>query len=106
MPLRDTSREFYTWNQRALPCVYSADWPCCICLQVFLRDFGTLNQTLFDDVLSDFQPLLEDDVLVLNWGAWYQRYDWGGREVSSPSLKGKTSSCIDSHNMLNQSHRQ
>ena len=47
-----------------------------------MRDFGTYNQTLFDDVMSDFQPLSENDVVVLNWGAWYHRYDWGGREVN------------------------
>ena len=56
-----------------------------------MRDFGTYNQTLFDDVLSDFQPLSADDVVVLNWGAWYHRYDWDGREVAASPFSGQTS---------------
>lgn len=49
--------------------------------QVYVRDFGVYNQTLFDDVLSDFAPLRSTDVLLLNWGAWYPRFSWGSGEV-------------------------
>ncbi len=52
--------------------------------QVYVRDFGVYNQTLFDDLLSDFAPLRSDDVLLLNWGAWYPRFAWGSSEVGAP----------------------
>lgn len=49
---------------------------------MYVRDFSFYNQTLFDDVLSDFAPLQPTDVLLMNWGAWYPRFSWGANEVS------------------------
>lgn len=52
---------------------------------VHLRDFGVYNQSLYDDLLSDFQPLRDTDVLVVNWGAWYPRFSWNQKEVRAES---------------------
>ncbi len=49
--------------------------------QVVVRDFGVYNQSLFDDVLSDFAPLRSSDVLIVNWSAWYPRFSWDQKEV-------------------------
>ena len=38
--------------------------------QVVLRSFGTYNAKLWDDVLSDFEPLTADDIVMVNFGAW------------------------------------
>ncbi len=43
--------------------------------QVYLRAFGRFNLTLWDDVMAEFEPLTERDVIVFNFGAWYPRYN-------------------------------
>lgn len=38
--------------------------------QVILRSFGTYNTKLWDDVMSDFEPLTANDIVMVNFGAW------------------------------------
>ena len=68
--------------------------------RVYLRDFGVYNQTLFDDILSDFAPLRATDVLVLNWGAWYPRFAWNSNEVGLSPLTALVSSEVQPKTML------
>ncbi len=68
--------------------------------RVYLRDFGVYNQTLFDDILSDFAPLRATDVLVLNWGAWFPRFAWNSNEVGLSPLTALVSSEVQPKTML------
>jgi hypothetical protein len=43
--------------------------------RVILRAFGRFNLTLWDDVFEEFLPLADTDVIVVNFGAWYPRYN-------------------------------
>lgn len=74
--------------------------------RVYLRDFGVYNQTLFDDILSDFAPLRASDVLVLNWGAWYPRFAFYSNEVGLISLTALVSSGVQSETMFMPSEGQ
>jgi hypothetical protein len=38
--------------------------------EVHVRCFGIFNLTLWDDVLAEFMPLTQDDVIMVNFGAW------------------------------------
>lgn len=35
-----------------------------------IRNFGYFHPQLWDDMLSDLQPLTESDILMVNFGAW------------------------------------
>ena len=39
------------------------------------RAYGRFNLSLWDDVMAEFMPLTEEDVIVVNFGAWYPRYN-------------------------------
>ena len=39
------------------------------------RAYGRFNLSLWDDSMAEFQPFTEDDVIVVNFGAWYPRYN-------------------------------
>lgn len=39
------------------------------------RAYGRFNLSLWDDVMAEFQPFTEEDVIVVNFGAWYPRYN-------------------------------
>jgi hypothetical protein len=60
---------------------------------VYLRDTGEYNQSLFDDLLSDFGALTPNDVLIVNWSAWYHRFQWGLDEVMP--LSAAPFCCLD-----------
>ena len=53
-------------------CVYSHNRHegCGVC-----RAYGRFNLSLWDDVMVEFQPLTDEDVIVVNFGAWYPRYN-------------------------------
>lgn len=42
--------------------------------EVHVRCFGIFNLTLWDDVMEEFQPLTRNDVIMVNFGAWYPRF--------------------------------
>ncbi len=50
--------------------------------EIQLRCFGRFNLTLWDDVMAELGPLTKQDVLMVNFGAWYHRFffDGGPRE--------------------------
>ena len=49
--------------------------------QILLRSFGRFSLQLWDDIIGELAPLAPEDILFINWGAWYHRfYIAGGRE--------------------------
>jgi len=42
--------------------------------KVACRSFGTYESRLWDDVFSEFKPLTSDDIILVNFGAWYPKY--------------------------------
>ena len=42
--------------------------------KVACRSFGTYESRLWDDVFSEFAPLTSDDIILVNFGAWYPKY--------------------------------
>ena len=61
--------------------------------RVFLRAFGRFNLSLWDDVMAEFQPLTDRDVIVFNFGAWYPRYNVHESGCGSPHMLLTFSSC-------------
>jgi len=43
-------------------------------LQVIIRDHSYYSQELFDDIMSEWQPITEKDILVISYGGWYPRF--------------------------------
>ena len=41
---------------------------------VHARIMGSYNAELIDDVLSELGPLNDNDVVIVNFGAWYPRF--------------------------------
>ena len=50
-------------------------------LQVIIRSFGTYQAQLWDDIFAEFAPITENDVILVNFGAWYPRF-----KISEPHL--------------------
>ncbi|KAK9916493.1 hypothetical protein WJX75_003317 [Coccomyxa subellipsoidea] len=42
---------------------------------VHIRSFGIFNISLWDDVFAEFLPLTENDTIVVEFGAWYPRFN-------------------------------
>ena len=38
------------------------------------RSFGTYESELWDDVFSEFEPITSDDIILVNFAAWYPKY--------------------------------
>ncbi len=38
------------------------------------RSFGTYESKLWDDVFSEFEPITSDDIILVNFAAWYPKY--------------------------------
>lgn len=45
------------------------------------RSFGTYDSKLWDDIFSEFQPITEDDIIIVNFAAWYPKY-----KISEPFI--------------------
>ena len=43
-------------------------------LECWCRSFGTYQSELWDDVFSEFEPITEDDIILVNFAAWYPKY--------------------------------
>ena len=41
---------------------------------ILLRGFGRFNLDLWDDVLEELQPITKEDIIMVNFGAWYHRF--------------------------------
>jgi hypothetical protein len=57
-------------------------------MQVIIRSFGTFNGTLWDDVLSDFAPITDKDVILVNFGAWWAPVLQCFQMLEAPNLQG------------------
>ena len=53
-------------------------------LQAAVRDHSWYNESLYDDIMADFQPLTDKDILVISYGGWYDRFQWDTAQVLSP----------------------
>ena len=50
-------------------------------MQVIVRDVGIFNDTLMTELIEDLGQLRETDIVMVNWGAWYPRFQYGYTEV-------------------------
>lgn len=48
------------------------------------RLFGSFSRQLVEDVLAELPPLTASDVIVVNFGAWYPRFE---RQVHQKSIR-------------------
>ena len=53
-------------------------------LQAAVRDHSWYNESLYDDIMAEFQPLTKQDILVISYGGWYDRFQWDTAQVLSP----------------------
>ncbi|CAK0787972.1 hypothetical protein CVIRNUC_011194 [Coccomyxa viridis] len=42
---------------------------------VHIQSFGMFNMTLWDDVMAQFMPLTPRDIILVEFGAWYPRFN-------------------------------
>ena len=50
-------------------------------VQVIVRDVGIFNDTLMTELIEGLGQLKETDIVMVNWGAWYPRFQYGYTEV-------------------------
>ena len=50
-------------------------------MQVIVRDVGIFNDTLMTELIEDLGQLRQTDIVLVNWGAWYPRFQYGYTEV-------------------------
>ena len=64
-------------------------------LQAAVRDHSWYNESLYDDIMAEFQPLTDRDILVISYGGWYERFQWDtaqvllARALSSPVARSR-----------------
>ena len=61
--------------------------------EVHVRCFGRYNSSLWDDVFAELPTLTERDVIVINFGAWYPRFNYNEPRVSLPYVTQTRSIC-------------
>ena len=44
--------------------------------EIHARCFGRFNGTLWDDIFAELGPVTERDVIIVNFGAWYPRFNY------------------------------
>lgn len=49
--------------------------------EIYVRCFGRYNSSLWDDVFAELPPLTEQDVIIINFGAWYPRFNYNEPRV-------------------------
>ena len=54
--------------------------------EIHVRCFGRYNSTLWDDVMAELPALTEQDVIIINFGAWYPRFNYNEPRVTQPTL--------------------
>ena len=59
-------------------------------LQAAVRDHSWYNESLYDDIMAEFQPLTSKDVLVISYGGWYERFQWDSAQVLSHCARSHT----------------
>jgi hypothetical protein len=53
-------------------------------LQILVRCFGRYNASLWDDVFAEFGAITERDIIIVNFGAWYPRFNFNELGVRLP----------------------
>lgn len=43
-------------------------------MRILCRSFGTYESKLWDDIFSEFEPITSDDIILVNFAAWYPKY--------------------------------
>ena len=54
--------------------------------EIHVRCFGRYNSSLWDDVMAELPPLTEQDVIIVNFGAWYPRFNFNEPRVTHSAL--------------------
>ena len=54
--------------------------------EIHVRCFGRYNSSLWDDVMAELPALTEQDVIIVNFGAWYPRFNFNEPRVTQPAL--------------------
>ena len=64
-------------------------------LQAAVRDHSWYNESLYDDIMAEFQPLTNKDILVISYGGWYERFQWDTAQVPFLCLRSQLMfSCV------------
>lgn len=50
--------------------------------EILVRCFGRYNPQLWDDVFAEMGPMTERDVIIVNFGAWYPRFNFNEPRAS------------------------
>ena len=53
--------------------------------EIHVRCFGRYNSSLWDDVMAELPALTEQDVIIVNFGAWYPRFNFNEPRVTQPA---------------------
>ena len=61
--------------------------------EIHVRCFGRYNSSLWDDVFAELPTLTERDVIIVNFGAWYPRFNYNEPRVSLPYVTQTLSTC-------------
>lgn len=52
--------------------------------EIIVRCFGRYNSSLWDDVFAELPLLTDRDVVIVNFGAWYPRFNFNEPRVGLP----------------------
>ncbi len=55
--------------------------------EIHVRCFGRYNASLWDAVFAELPPLTAQDVIIINFGAWYPRFNFNEPRVCSHVMK-------------------
>ncbi|CAL8469667.1 g9208 [Coccomyxa elongata] len=55
--------------------------------QIMVRCFGRYNASLWDDVFAEIGPLTQHDVIIVNFGAWYPRFNFNEPKAPFEAFK-------------------
>ena len=50
--------------------------------EIMIRSFARFNGSLWDDIFAEIGPLTQRDVIIVNFGAWYPRFNVNELRVS------------------------
>ena len=70
--------------------------------EIHARCFGRFNGTLWDDIFAELGPVTERDVIIVNFGAWYPRFNYHEIRVSHSNIYS-AHCCWLLHNYLYES---
>ena len=61
--------------------------------EIHVRCFGRYKSSLWDEVFAELPTLTEIDVIIINFGAWYPRFNYNEPRVSLPYINQTLSIC-------------